>query len=190
MSSNKVIIFSAPSGAGKTTVVKYLLQNLTSQLSFSISACSRAPRQNEVNGKDYHFLSVEDFKKGIENKLFLEWEEVYPNLFYGTLLEEVERIWSNGKAIIFDVDVKGGITLKQHFGEKALSVFVAPPSLGVLEERLRNRGTESEEDLQKRIGKAAQEMTHKSDFDKVLVNENLEPACQQALEMAQDFLAD
>ena len=190
MSSKKVIIFSAPSGAGKTTVVKYLLQNLTSQLSFSISACSRAPRQNEVNGKDYHFLSVEDFKKGIENKLFLEWEEVYPNLFYGTLLEEVERIWSNGKAIIFDVDVKGGISLKKHFGEKALSVFVAPPSLGVLEERLRNRGTESEEDLRKRIGKVAQEMTHKSDFDKVLVNENLERACQQALEMAQDFLAD
>ena len=190
MSSKKVIIFSAPSGAGKTTVVKYLLQNLTSQLSFSISACSRAPRQNEVNGKDYHFLSVEDFKKGIENKLFLEWEEVYPNLFYGTLLEEVERIWSNGKAIIFDVDVKGGISLKQHFGEKALSVFVSPPSLGVLEERLRNRGTESEEDLQKRIGKAAQEMTHKSDFDKVLVNENLERTCQHDLELVQDFLAD
>ena len=101
MSSKKVIIFSAPSGAGKITVVKHLLQNLTSQLSFSISACSRAPRQNEVNGKDYHFLSVEDFKKKIENKLFLEWEEVYPNLFYGTLLEEVERIWSNGKTIIF-----------------------------------------------------------------------------------------
>ena len=190
MSSNKVIIFSAPSGAGKTTVVKHLLQNLTSQLSFSISACSRAPRQNEVNGKDYHFLSVEDFKKGIDNKLFLEWEEVYQNLFYGTLLEEVERIWSNGKAIIFDVDVKGGISLKRHFGEKALSVFVAPPSLGVLEERLRRRGTENEEDLQKRIGKAAQEMTHKNDFDKVLVNENLERACQQALEMVQDFLAD
>ena len=190
MSSNKVIIFSAPSGAGKTTVVKHLLKNMVSQLSFSISACSRAPRQNEVNGKDYHFLSVEDFKKGIENKLFLEWEEVYPNLFYGTLLDEVERIWSNGEAIIFDVDVKGGISLKHHFGEKALSVFVAPPSLVILEERLRNRGTESEEDLQKRIGKAAQEMTHKSDFDKVLVNENLEQACQQALEMAQDFLAD
>ena len=190
MYSNKVIIFSAPSGAGKTTVVKHLLQNLTSQLSFSISACSRAPRQNEVNGKDYHFLSLEDFKKGIDNKLFLEWEEVYQNLFYGTLLEEVERIWSNGKAIIFDVDVKGGISLKRHFGEKALSVFVAPPSLGVLEARLRRRGTENEEDLQKRIGKAAQEMTHKNDFDKVLVNENLERACQQALEMVQDFLAD
>tara|TARA_B100000965_G_C19547484_1_gene738551 strand:- start:563 stop:1135 length:573 start_codon:yes stop_codon:yes gene_type:complete len=190
MSSNKVIIFSAPSGAGKTTIVKNLLQNFTSQLSFSVSACSRAPRQNEVNGKDYHFLSVKDFKKGIESKLFLEWEEVYPNLFYGTLQEEVERIWSNGKAIIFDVDVKGGISLKQHFGEKALSVFVAPPSFGVLEKRLRNRGTESEEDLQKRIGKVAQEMIYKSDFDKVLVNENLEQACQQALEMVQDFLAE
>ena len=190
MSSKKVIIFSAPSGAGKTTVVKHLLQNLTSQLSFSISACSRAPRQNEVNGKDYHFLSVEDFKKGIENKLFLEWEEVYPNLFYGTLLEEVERIWSNGKAIIFDVDVKGGISLKRHFGEKALSVFVAPPSLAVLEERLRNRGSESKKDFQKRISKSAQEMIHKSEFDKVLVNENLEQACQQTLEIAQDFLAE
>ena len=190
MSSNKVIIFFGPSGAGKTTVVKHLLQNMTSQLSFSISACSRAPRQNEINGKDYHFLLVEDFKKSIENKLFLEWEEVYPNLFYGTLLEEVERIWSNGKAIIFDVDVKGGVSLKQHFGEKALSIFVAAPSLVVLEERLRNRGTESKENLQKRISKAAQEMTHKSKFDKVLVNKNLEQACQQALEMAQDFLAD
>ena len=190
MSSNKVIIFSGPSGAGKTTVVKHLLRNMDSQLSFSISACSRAPRQNEINGKDYHFLSVEDFKKGIENKLFLEWEEVYPNLFYGTLLEEVENIWSNGKAIIFDVDVKGGISLKENFSERALSVFVAPPSLGVLEERLRNRGTESKEDLQKRINKAAQEMTHKSEFDKELVNENLEQACQEALEMAQDFLAD
>lgn len=189
MSSNKVIIFSAPSGAGKTTVIKHLLQNIDSQLSFSTSACSRAPRQNEVNGKDYHFLSVEDFKKGIENELFLEWEEVYPNLFYGTLLEEVERIWSNGKAIVFDVDVKGGISLKHHFGEKALSVFIAPPSLDVLEERLCKRGTESEEDLQKRIGKAAQEMTYKSDFDKVLVNENLEQVCQQALEVVQDFLA-
>ena len=190
MSSNKVIIFSAPSGAGKTTVVKHLLLNLTSQLSFSTSACSRAPRQNEVNGKDYHFLSIEDFKKGIENKLFLEWEEVYPNLFYGTLQEEIERIWSNGKSIIFDVDVKGGISLKENFSERALSVFVAPPSLGVLEERLRNRGTESKEDLQKRINKAAQEMTHKSEFDKELVNENLEQACQEALEIAQDFLAD
>ena len=190
MSSNKVIIFSGPSGAGKTTVVKHLLQNMNSKLSFSISACSRAPRQNEINGKDYHFLSVEDFKKGIESKLFLEWEEVYPNLFYGTLLEEVERIWSNGKAIIFDVDVKGGISLKQHFGEKALSVFVAPPYLRVLKERLCNRGTESKGDLKKRISKAAQEMTHKSEFDKVLVNENLEQACQQALEIAQDFLAD
>jgi len=190
MSSNKVIIFSAPSGAGKTTIVKHLLENLSTQLSFSISACSRAPRQNEVNGKDYHFLSVENFKKGIENELFLEWEEVYPNLFYGTLLEEVQRIWSNGKAIIFDVDVQGGISLKQHFGEQALSVFVAPPSLDILEERLRNRGTESEEDLQKRIGKAAQEMIYKTDFDKVLVNENLERACQQALEMAQDFLVE
>ena len=190
MSSNKVIIFSAPSGAGKTTIVIHLLENLSTQLSFSISSCSRAPRQNEVNGKDYHFLSVENFKKGIENELFLEWEEVYPNLFYGTLLEEVQRIWSNGKAIIFDVDVQGGISLKQHFGKQALSVFVAPPSLDILEERLRNRGTESEEDLQKRIGKAAQEMIYKTDFDKVLVNENLERACQQALEMAQDFLVE
>ena len=120
----------------------------------------------------------------------MEWEEVYPNLFYGTLLEEVDRIWSNGKAIIFDVDVKGGISLKQHFGEKALSVFIAPPSFGVLENRLRSRGTESEEDLQKRIGKVAQEMIYKSDFDKVLVNENLEQACQQAQEIVQDFLAE
>ena len=161
---------------------------MNSQLSFSISACSRFPRQSEVNGQDYYFFSVNDFKKGIEDKLFLEWEEVYPNLFYGTLLEEVHRIWSSGKAIIFDVDVQGGISLKEHFNTKALSVFVAPPSLDILEKRLRNRGTENEEDLQKRIAKAAQEMKHKSVFDKVLVNENLDMTCKQALKMAQDFL--
>ena len=191
MSSKKdgiIVILSSPSGAGKTTLVKKISKE--NKFKISISHTTRKPRTNEVNGKDYHFLSVKDFKKGIESKLFLEWEEVYPNLFYGTLQEEVERIWSNGKAIIFDVDVKGGISLKQHFGEKALSVFVAPPSFGVLEKRLRNRGTESEEDLQKRIGKVAQEMIYKSDFDKVLVNENLEQACQQALEMVQDFLAE
>tara|TARA_Y100000385_G_scaffold251314_1_gene273953 strand:- start:404 stop:976 length:573 start_codon:yes stop_codon:yes gene_type:complete len=189
MSSNKVIIFSAPSGAGKTTVVKHLLKELPNRLSFSISACSRRPRNNEKDGKDYYFLSIDDFKKNIEEQKFLEWEEVYPNLFYGTLLDEVQRIWSQGKSVIFDVDVQGGISLKQHFGDKALSVFVSPPSLSILEKRLRNRGTENEEDLQKRIGKAAEEMTNQSAFDKVLINENLETACQEALTMAHDFLA-
>jgi guanylate kinase len=188
MSSNKVLIFSAPSGAGKTTIVKHLLEQMPTELSFSISACSRKPRNNEIEGKDYYFLSVDEFKKNIAESKFLEWEEVYPHLFYGTLLEEVQRIWSQGKSVVFDVDVQGGISLKQHFGDKALALFVAPPSLEVLEKRLRNRGTESEEDLQKRIGKAEEEMTHKTAFDQVLVNENLETTCQEALTLAQDFL--
>ena len=188
MSSNKVLIFSAPSGAGKTTVVKHLLKEMPLHLSFSISACSRKPRNNETDGKDYYFLSIDDFKRGIEEQKFLEWEEVYPNSFYGTLFEEVQRIWSLGKAVIFDVDVQGGISLKQHFADKALSIFVSPPSLDILEKRLRNRGTENEEDLQKRIGKASEEMSHKTAFDMVLVNEDLEVACQEALVMAKDFL--
>ena len=182
MFKGKLIVFSAPSGAGKTTIVKHLLKQKELNLAFSVSATSRPKRGTEVEGKDYYFLSTEAFKSQIEAEAFLEWEEVYPNLLYGTLLEEVERVWSNGKAIIFDVDVKGGISLKRHFGEKALSVFVAPPSLAVLEERLRNRGSESKKDFQKRISKSAQEMIHKSEFDKVLVNENLERACQQTLE--------
>jgi len=188
MSSKKALIFSAPSGAGKTTIVKHLLKEMPSRLSFSISACSRSPRNNETDKKDYYFLSVDEFKQGIANQKFLEWEEVYPNMFYGTLLEEVERIWSNGKAIVFDVDVKGGIALKQYFGDKALSVFVSPPSLEVLGKRLRNRKTETEEEILKRINKAEEEMTDKDAFDMVLINEDLDTTCQQAMEFVGDFL--
>ena len=187
MSYKKAIIFSAPSGAGKTTIVKHLLDNMPN-LSFSISACSRKARVNETHAQDYYFLSVEDFKKGITNKRFLEWEEVYPNLFYGTLLEEVERIWNSGKTIIFDVDVQGGIALKNHFSDKALAVFVSPPSLNVLEDRLRARATETEADLQKRLNKAEDELSFKKEFDEVLVNDNLDNTCKKALEMTRKFL--
>jgi len=131
MSYKKAVIFSAPSGAGKTTIVKHLLEQIP-ELSFSISACSRTPRANEIDGKDYYFLAVDEFKKRIDNNQFLEWEEVYPNMFYGTLVEEVERLWSEGKVIIFDVDVKGAIALKRHFKDDGLAVFVAPPSIEVL----------------------------------------------------------
>jgi guanylate kinase len=187
MSSKKAIIFSAPSGAGKTTIVKHLLDRLP-KLSFSISACSRKARVNEIHAQDYYFLSLEEFKEGINNNRFLEWEEVYPNLYYGTLLDEIERIWNNGKTIIFDVDVQGGIALKKHFGNQALAVFVSPPSLNILEQRLRGRGTESEEDLQKRINKAEDELSFKDKFDEVLINDTLDVSCDKALQLTQDFL--
>lgn len=187
MSSKKAIIFSAPSGAGKTTIVKHLLKHLPN-LSFSISACSRQARANEVHAQDYYFLSIEEFKEGITNNRFLEWEEVYPNLFYGTLFEEVERIWNSGKTIIFDVDVQGGIALKKHFNDQALAVFVSPPSLLILEQRLRGRATESEQDLQKRLYKAEDELSFKSEFDEILINDNLDMACAKALKMTKCFL--
>lgn len=187
MSSNKVVIFSAPSGAGKTTLVRYLLaQGLP--LAFSISACSRAPRAQEVNGKDYHFLSPEEFKQKIAEDAFLEWEEVYENMFYGTLKSEVERIWANGKQVIFDVDVVGGINIKKHFGKQALSVFVAPPSVEALKSRLEGRGTETPESLQKRLGKAAEELAQQNAFDLVIVNDDLEAACQELMQKVSDFL--
>ena len=188
MSSKKVIIFSAPSGAGKTTVVKHLLQNLTSQLSFSISACSRAPRQNEVNGKDYHFLSVENFKKGIENKLFLEWEEVYPNLFYGTLLEEVERIWSNGKAIIFDVDVKGALNIKDKFQNNCLAIFIAPPNIETLQQRLLSRDTDTKKNVKIRVAKAGKELELQHKFDHIVINDDFSTACKEVRDLVINFL--
>ena len=150
----KCVIFCAPSGAGKTTIVRHLL-NCFSELQFSVSACTRSKRENEVNGKDYYFLSVNEFKKRIENNEFIEWEEVYNGNYYGTLKSEIERIWKQGKVVIFDVDLEGGINLKKYFGENALSVFVQPPSVDALEKRLRSRNTESEESLQKRVNKDA-----------------------------------
>ena len=187
MSSKKAVIFSAPSGAGKTSIVSHLL-NQGLPLKFSISACSRSPRANEQDGKDYYFLSPTDFKEKIATDAFLEWEEVYEDMFYGTLKSEVERIWENGKVVIFDVDVVGGINIKKHFGEQALAVFVTPPSIDELKNRLQGRGTETTESLQKRLGKAEAEIAQQDAFDIVIVNDDLDTACQEVLKKVNDFL--
>ena len=170
--TGKCVIFSAPSGAGKTTIVHHLL-NQNIGLEFSVSACSRDPRPNEVDGKDYHFLGVDGFKNNIEAGAFVEWEEVYTNNFYGTLKSEIERIWSHGKAVIFDVDVIGGLNIKRIFGEQAIAIFVQPPSYDELESRLRGRSTETEEKIQQRMAKAKNELGFAKDFDCILVNDNL-----------------
>ncbi|MAX79109.1 MAG: guanylate kinase [Crocinitomicaceae bacterium] len=186
--AGKVVIISAPSGAGKTTIVHHLLQQEKLALSFSISACSRDARPNETAGKDYYFLGVEGFKKAISNNEFLEWEEVYPNQFYGTLQREVDRIWNEGKTVIFDVDVVGGLNLKKKFKDQALAVFIQPPHEKALEERLRSRQTESEEKIQLRIGKAKEELSRASEFDTIIVNDNLEEAFNEAEEVIANFL--
>ena len=176
----KCVIFSAPSGAGKTTIVHYLLSRL-SGLEFSVSACSREPRVNEVHGKDYYFLGLEGFRKKIAEQAFVEWEEVYTDNYYGTLKSEIERIWSQGNSVIFDVDVVGGLNLKKKFGDAALAVFVQPPSIDVLEKRLRGRSTESEDKIRQRMEKAANELSYADRFDVLLVNDDLDAACQKAL---------
>lgn len=185
--NGKLIILSAPSGSGKTTIVHRLLKHFP-QLKFSVSATSRPMRQGEQNGKDYHFLSVEEFKDRCHRQDFLEWEEVYPNQFYGTLMSEVERIWNEGGHVVFDVDVKGGLNIKGKFPERTLAIFVAPPSLQELENRLRSRGTETEESLKKRLGKADQEMKSASLFDRIIVNDHLETAVQEAINAVGNFL--
>jgi len=183
----KAIIFSAPSGAGKTTIVRYLLEQELPLL-FSISACSRNRRPNEIDGKDYHFLSIDDFKLKIANNAFVEWEEVYENNFYGTLKSEIERIWSNHKHVVFDVDVVGGLNLKKHFGDNALAIFIEPPSLDVLFKRLKNRATETEKSLNKRIEKATHEMKFSSSFDLIIINDKLEETKRDAFEKVSKFL--
>jgi len=185
--SGKLIIFSAPSGAGKTTIVQHLLKS-NLDLEFSISAASRKRRSNEVSGKDYYFIPVEEFKKKIKNDDFLEWEEVYTDHFYGTLKSEVERIWANGKHVIFDVDVIGGLNIKKFHKERALAVFVMPPTAEHLEQRLRDRSTENETNLKKRIEKAEHELTFANKFDKIIVNDNLDEALREAREMVNNFL--
>lgn len=187
--AGKALIFSAPSGSGKTTIVKHLLAN-NSELGFSISASTRDRRgRTELDGKDYHFLSPEEFKLSIDRDEFIEWEEVYAGNFYGTLKTEIERIWKEGKDVIFDVDVKGGINLKKYFGEKALAVFVKVPSLDVLKYRLKDRGTESEESLSRRLFKAKFEMTFADKFDVVLVNEDLATSLKEAQNLYDQFKA-
>jgi guanylate kinase len=183
----KCIIFSAPSGAGKTTIVQALLDRIP-ELAFSVSACSREPRPNEDDGKDYHFLGLQGFEKAILEEEFVEWEEVYNNNYYGTLKSEMERIWSTGKAVIFDVDVIGGLNLKKAFGDKALSIFVHPPSYEALEARLRARSTETEDKIQQRMSKAQEELDYASKFDFILENDQLNKAIDNAEKEVDNFL--
>ena len=183
----KLIVISAPSGAGKTSIVHFLLGK-TDALSFSVSACSRARRDNETDGIDYHFLTVDEFQKEIKEDSFLEWEEVYKNQYYGTLKSEVERIWREGKTVIFDVDVVGGLNIKKQYQKECLSIFIMPPSLAVLEERLQKRGSESKESLQKRVAKAKEEIAKRMEFDQVILNDDFEVACMETMEVIQKFI--
>ena len=185
--NGKLVIFSAPSGAGKSTLVNYLLPQFPA-LSFSISATSRSPRGKEENGKDYYFLSSEEFKSRVAQDELLEWEEVYAGTYYGTLRSEVERIWAQGKVVVFDIDVVGALNLKKQFGDRALALFVQAPSVEILEQRLRGRGTDSEEKIQQRVAKATIEMARAPEFDKVVVNDYLDTAKAEALAILKDFL--
>jgi guanylate kinase len=183
----KLIIFSAPSGAGKTTLVRHLLST-DLPLAFSVSATSRPPRSGEVHGKDYYFLTEEEFKQKIEEDAFLEWEEVYPGRYYGTFISELHRIWQHGKHVIFDVDVIGGLNIKKKFPNNSLAVFVKPPSYETLKERLKCRNTESDESYKSRIEKAAYELTFAERFDISIVNDNLEVSKSEALKIVTGFL--
>lgn len=185
----KLVILSAPSGAGKTTIVKHLLDSGLN-LAFSISATTRAPRGNEMDGIDYFFLSVPEFRRRIENNEFVEWEEVYKDLLYGTLKSEIERIWSAGKHVIFDVDAKGGISLKKIFGKKSIAIFIIPPSVDELESRLIKRGTDKPEKIKMRVNKAAEELEFANQFDTVLINRYLDNAKEEAVKIVTSFLED
>ena len=183
----KLVIFSAPSGSGKTTIVRELLKHFP-QFEFSISATSRQPRGQEQNGIDYYFMTNDEFRQRVERDEFVEWEEVYQGTCYGTLKSEMERIWSKGNVIIFDVDVMGGINLKKLFGEDACSMFIMPPSVEELERRLRGRGTDSEETIQKRIAKAEFELSKSPEFDFTVVNDDLQMAIDEAKAIINNFL--
>lgn len=185
---NKAIIITAPSGAGKTTLVKKLLA-INELLAFSVSACTRNKRPGEVDGKDYYFLSPTTFRKKIKNNEFIEWEEVYEDMYYGTLRSEIERIWQLNKAVIFDIDVKGAINLKKQLKEKAIAIFIAPPSVATLKERLQKRGTEDEKSLAKRINRSIEELNYQGKMDTFIINDNLEIAFQELQEKVNTFLA-
>ena len=185
----KVIIVSAPSGAGKTSIVRHLLEQVP-DLKFSISATTRPKRDYEIYGKDYYFLTPEQFKECLANDEFLEWQEVYADQFYGSLKSEVERIWSNGQAVIFDVDVLGGLNIKKFYGDEALSVFIEPPTMEELENRLKNRGTETDASLKKRLAKAEYELSFAPQFDKIVLNDDLKTAQQEMIDLVRDFLEE
>ena len=188
MSGGKLIVFSAPSGSGKTTIVRHLLKQKELDLEFSISATSRERRGEEVDGKDYYFLSFEEFKKKIKNDEFLEWEEVYRDNFYGTLKTEVERIWAKGKHVIFDIDVSGGLRIKRKFPKETLAIFVKPPSIDELKIRLKNRKTESSNKINMRIAKASAELATAPLFDKIVINDDLDIALDEAYKLVSNFL--
>ena len=183
----KLIVISAPSGAGKTSIVHQLLKDIP-KLSFSVSASSRERRKNEIHGKDYYFLGVEGFQQKIKEDAFLEWEQVYENQYYGTLKSEIERIWSEGKTVIFDVDVVGGLNIKKQYPKKCLSIFIMPPSVEVLAERLIGRGSESDESVKKRLDKAEEEISKNKQFDTIILNDNFEIACEQTKEIITNFI--
>ena len=185
--SGKLLVFTAPSGSGKTTIVRHIL-SVFPNTTFSVSATTRERRPYEVDGQDYYFLSEETFKRWVSFKAFAEWEEVYPGQFYGTLKSEIDRIHQNGSHVVFDVDVKGAMNIKEQYPQQTLTVFIKVPSLEILEERLRARGTDSEENLQRRIEKARFELTFEPNFDAVLINDNLDHALQQAEDIVRKFI--
>lgn len=186
--TGKLLVFSAPSGSGKTTIVRHLLEQKDLNLEFSISAASREPRGEEINGKDYYFISTADFKKHIKADDFLEWEEVYRDNFYGTLKSEVNRIWANGKNVIFDIDVAGGLRIKSKFPSETLAVFVKPPSIDELKIRLKKRSTENDDKINMRIAKASVELATAPQFDKIIKNYDLDIAKNDAYELVKAFL--
>lgn len=185
----KAILFSAPSGCGKTTIIRELMQYFDC-FGFSISATSRQPREGEQDGRDYYYLSRDEFMRRVGDGDFLEWEEVYQGTCYGTLKSEVERIWGEGRVAVFDVDVNGGRNIKRYFGDDALSIFVMPPSVEVLEQRLRSRGTDSEESIRKRLARSAKELEEASQFDVTIVNDDLQRAVQETRQVIEKFLSE
>lgn len=187
--SHKIIIITAPSGAGKTSITKYLLKTFPDQLTFSISAATRQRRPYEEDGVDYHFMSVEEFKERIQNNSFVEWEMVYEGKYYGTLKSEIHRIWKEGKTPLLDIDVQGAVHVRQQHPDHTLSIFIEPPSVDELKKRLNTRGTETLESLDTRLNKATYELTFRDHFDKVIINDNLEKACKEAVRIVSVFLS-
>ena len=183
----KLLVLAAPSGSGKTTLVRQLLSKFPS-LAFSISATTRMPRLNEKNGLDYHFLEIQDFQEKINSKCFLEWEEVYPDKFYGSLKSDVQELWDQKKTVVFDIDVQGGMRLKKKYGDNTLAIFIMPPSIEALKSRLQNRGTDSEKTINNRLAKAKEEMSFSSYFDHVIVNDKIKVAIAELDKLVQDFI--